>query len=55
MIRDETCDIGGKPDTEHCIECGQEVTEGEYYMIGGECYCPDCVEAHRLYIFEEET
>ncbi len=48
MIRDETCDIGGKPDTEHCIECGQEITEGE-------CYCPDCVEAHRLYIFEEET
>lgn len=32
MIWDETCDTGGKPDTEHCIECGQEITEGDYYM-----------------------
>ena len=56
MIWGENCDRSEKPDRDHCIECGAEI-EDEYYMIGGECYCPDCAEAHRLYVFdfEEET
>lgn len=33
-----------------CVSCGRGICpEESYYAIGGESYCPECVEERRYY------